>query len=262
MSTFLAKPTSEGFLYVPAEVVTRDPAEGRVFDDRFWLAFSPEMIGEFSDDRAVDALGAVRRLRAAVDALEARALARLDELREGSRYVPDEVAPELRITRHAAADRVDRAKHLVHRMPGVLGLLDAGEIDGYVAGRIAQATAMLSDEQIAQADQLLADKITSGCLGCTDPTNLMRAVRRLVEKVDPDGQTERARKARVDRKVELIPGDNSMSTLAADLPAEVAASAYARIDGMARTRRNAGDERTLDQLPTSTPTPSSATTPE
>ncbi len=245
---FLAKSSPAGFLYVPADTVVRDPAAERSFDDRFWLGFSPDLIAAFPDQRALDALAAARRLRAAADALEARALARLDQLREGSRYVAEEAAPELRVSRHTAGERLERAKALTRRMPRVLALLDAGEIEGHVAGRIAQAAAMLPEEQVAQVDAQLCGKIAAGRLGCTDPTNLLRAVRRLVEKVDPDGQAARARQARADRKVELIHGENGISTLLADLPAEVAVSAYARIDAMARKRRNAGDERNLDQL--------------
>ncbi|MGH3452021.1 MAG: hypothetical protein ACRDQW_15150, partial [Haloechinothrix sp.] len=64
----------------------------------------------------------------------------------------------------------------------------------------------------------------------------------------PDGQAARARRARAERKVELIHGEHATSTLQADLPTEVAVSAYSRIDGMARRLRNAGDQRTLDQL--------------
>jgi hypothetical protein len=87
-----------------------------------------------------------------------------------------------------------------------------------------------------------------GRLRFTDPSSLVKATRRLVDALDPNGQASRARKARADRKVVLIPGENATSTLAADLPAEVAASTYARIDAMARKMRNRGDERTLEQL--------------
>ncbi|MFD2809804.1 DUF222 domain-containing protein [Prauserella oleivorans] len=48
--------------------------------------------------------------------------------------------------------------------------------------------------------------------------------------------------------MELRHGDDAMATLTADLPAEVASAAYARIDRCARAFRNAGDGRTMDQL--------------
>ncbi|MGH3948645.1 MAG: hypothetical protein ACRDSE_05925, partial [Pseudonocardiaceae bacterium] len=78
MTTFLAQVNPAGFLYVPAGTVLPEPCGQREFDDRFWLGFSPETVAEFSDERVVQALGVARRLRASADALEARALARLD----------------------------------------------------------------------------------------------------------------------------------------------------------------------------------------
>ncbi|MEU6643898.1 DUF222 domain-containing protein [Saccharomonospora sp. NPDC046836] len=67
-------------------------------------------------------------------------------------------------------------------------------------------------------------------------------------KTDPDGAAQRADHRRAERSVQLLPGDDGMSTLLADLPAEVASSAYARIDRMARTLRGTNESRTLDQL--------------
>lgn len=107
---------------------------------------------------------------------------------------------------------------------------------------------MLDDARARQIDAQLAAKLAQGRLRFTDPSSLVKATRRLVNALDPDGQAERARKARAGRKVVLIPGENATSTLAADLPAGVAASAYARVDAMARKIRNRGDQRTLEQL--------------
>ncbi len=207
-----------------------------------------EEIAGYDDDEVMDTLAAVRRLRARADAIEAHALTRLDELRDGSRYVPDEAALELRMSRHATADRVATARVLTDDMPQLLAAMESGQIERHPATKITNAVTHLTGPQRREVDQQLADKLATGKLSWLDPSRLVRAARRLVTKVDPDGQTDRARRARVERKVELIPGEDSMSTLAAELPAEVAASAYSRIDGMARRLRNNGDERTLDQL--------------
>ncbi|WP_211323423.1 HNH endonuclease signature motif containing protein, partial [Amycolatopsis palatopharyngis] len=143
---------------------------------------------------------------------------------------------------------VARGAGLVCRMPKLLAAMEAGDIEGYPAGRVVEAASTLTDEQAREVDERLAGKLAAGRLGFTDPTSLVRAARRLVNTIDPDGQTSRARKARAGRKVELIAREDTMATLAADLPAEVAASAYARVDGMARTLRDGGDGRTLEQL--------------
>lgn len=222
-------------------------------------------IARLTDDgELVDTLAAVRRMRARADAIEAHALSRLATLRREptgmvepdtgrpgwreSRYLPDEAALELRVTRRQAEARVERATALVRRFPRLLSAMADGELEGYAAGRVCEVAAGLSDEQARQVDADLATKRESGRLDVVDPVALRRAARRLVLKVDPEGATVRARAARTGRKVELIPGEDSMATLAADLPAEVASSAYARLDRMARSARRGGDERTLDQL--------------
>src|SRR5438067_294337 len=246
MATFVAHGTSTGLLYAPEDAVCGE--EGRSWPDRLWLAFSPEMVGEFTDEQAVEALSAVRRIRAEADATEARVLERFSRLRGDSRHVGDEVAPEMRVSPHTAAARVDRARELVRRLPEILNLVAEGEFDGHTAERISKAAAMLSDSAARQLDAVLARKIRAGKLGCTDPANLAAATRRLVQTIDPDSQAARARKARADRKVQLIPGENSTSTLTGTLPTELAAAAYARLDAMARRLRHGGDHRTLDQL--------------
>jgi len=177
-----------------------------------------------------------------------RALARLNELRKGDRYVGDEAALELRISRNAGANRVATATALLTRMPGVLEAMDDGEIDGYTAGKLVDACQGLSDDKAREVDELLADKRAAGTLNLTDPTSLRRVARRLAVRVDPDAVATRARKARCERKVQVIHGEDTMSTLLADLPTEIASAAYANVDRQARRLRNAGDERNLDQL--------------
>nr|WP_246361276.1 HNH endonuclease signature motif containing protein [Haloechinothrix aidingensis] len=210
--------------------------------------FTGEQVGELSAEQVIETLAAARRIRAHTDAIEAHALARLDQLRGGDRYVADEAALELRVSRHTAALRLHRARQLTQRMPRVLAAMEAGQIEAHAAGRVVEATDTVEDQRARQVDTQLAEKLDSGRVSATNPANLARAARRLVEQADPEGQATRARQARAGRKVELLPGEDGLSTLAAELPAEVAASAYARIDAMAHRARHRGDERTLDQL--------------
>lgn len=213
MEPFEPKLTAAGILYLPGSVVL---GENHSLPDQRLARSFPLSATVASGDECLDALAAARRLRAQADALEAHALARLDQVRGKSRYVADEAALELRINRKTAADRIERAKALVRRMPKTLRLMAEGEFEGYTAERIATAAAMLSDGQAREVDERLYAKVRDGKVGVSDPANLVRATRRLVEKVD--------------------------------LPAEIAASAYARIDALARRARNGGDERTLEQL--------------
>ncbi|MGH3950343.1 MAG: hypothetical protein ACRDSE_14660, partial [Pseudonocardiaceae bacterium] len=57
----------------------------------------------------------------------------------GDRSVPTEAALELRTSRQHAAGRLDRARALVGRMPRLLAAMQAGDLEGYPAGRIVEA---------------------------------------------------------------------------------------------------------------------------
>lgn len=229
-------------LFLPADLV-RDSEPST--EQRF--ARSGPETARLCEYEVLETLNAAREMRARADAVEAHALARFDRLRGGDRYVPDEVMFELRVSRHTAQTRLGRAQALTDRMPRLLGLMEAGEIEGATAARVCDVTAPLEDRDARTLDEQLAQKLTSGRVGMSDPVAVVRAARRLVEKLDPAGQTERARRARTGRKVELVPGEHAMSALIGNLPAEVAAAAYSRIDGLARALR-ARDTRTLEQL--------------
>ncbi|WP_169732883.1 HNH endonuclease signature motif containing protein [Haloechinothrix halophila] len=248
MTTFIEVGSGAGYLHLPDHLVDPRPIDVERFTDHRVLFSSSEEIAGFDDGEVIDTLAAVRRLRARADAIEAHALTRLDELRDGSRYVPDEAALELRINRHATADRVATARMLTDDMPQLLAAMESGQIERHPATKITNTVTHLTGPRRREVDQRLTDKLATGKLSWLDPARLVRAARRLVTKVDPDGQTDRARRARTERRVELIPGEDAMSTLAAQLPAELASAAYGRIDGMARSLRNKGDARTLDQL--------------
>jgi hypothetical protein len=248
VAEFVEVSSGAGRLFLPADLARPVPCVAEEWTDGRFLVPSEVDFDALDADGTVEGLGVVRRLRARADAVEARLTARLSRLRGKDRSLAKEVSLELRTSETAAANRIARGTALVRRMPLLLAAMEAGDIEGFPAGRILEVTAMLDDAQARQVDEALAAKLERGRLRFTDPSSLVKATRRLVNALDPDGQAERAREARAERKVMLIPGENATSTLAADLPAEVAASAYSRIDAMARKMRNRGDERTLEQL--------------
>ncbi|PXY34170.1 hypothetical protein BA062_17610 [Prauserella flavalba] len=149
----------------------------------------------------------------------------------------------LSVTVHKAQRMVALAIMLAHRLPATFAAMRRGDIDSAKATAIAEPTASLSDEHARQVDALMAERLEG-----KNPGQLRRAVARLVHRVDPDGAAARAQARRRERKVELLPGYDSMSTLVADLPAEAASAAYARVDRLARQLRGRDEPRTLDQL--------------
>lgn len=200
---------------------------------------------EESDSRqpSMDRVRSIEKEICKLQALQAREIAAYHRSRGGSSDVVCELALTLEVGERAARRKLDLAIALVNRLPNTLAAMEQGIIDSYKASKIAEPTAFLSDEKAREVDSLLADRIAG-----RDPTSIRRAANTMVHRVDPEGAAERARLRRLNRRVELSPGDDGMATLSADLPAEVAGAAYARIDRHARALRGPHESRTTDQL--------------
>lgn len=113
MPSFVPVLTSSVRLFVPDEVAPPAPEQKFALPvewvEHVWLRLREDVECLDAED-TVRALEVARRSRARADALEARALARLNELREGSRYVAEEAALELRVSHQSAQRRIERAR--------------------------------------------------------------------------------------------------------------------------------------------------------
>ncbi|MEU6644103.1 DUF222 domain-containing protein [Saccharomonospora sp. NPDC046836] len=178
-----------------------------------------------------------------VDALVHRAVEALDDSRGRASDVAAELALVLSVSEQHARRVVDLSATLVRRLPQTLAAMESGVLDSCRASKVASATAWLDDEQARQVDSTISSKLAG-----KNPHQVRRVATYWAMKADPEGAARRASVRRAERSVQLLPGDDGMSTLLADLPAEVASSAYARIDRMARTLRGTNESRTLDQL--------------
>ncbi|MCP2252286.1 protein of unknown function (DUF222) [Prauserella aidingensis] len=161
------------------------------------------------------------------------------------------VAPEPTIPARSVGRRrrIDDGASVTGRMPQLLAAMRAGEVESYGSRRVLTVVDPLDDDAARGVDALLAERLVEAPETAWQAGNLAQRVRRLVEKVDPGGQTERARRARAERRVELMPGEHVMSSFEAHLPAEVAGACYTRVDGMARSRRRPGTATTTTSTP-------------
>ncbi|MEU6641858.1 DUF222 domain-containing protein [Saccharomonospora sp. NPDC046836] len=201
-------------------------------------------MGDFSRHQQIpDRILALNRLKMWVDASLHRAFDALDEDRGRAPDVAAELALLLSVGEQHARRVLDLSTVLVHRLPETLAAMESGVVDSYRASKVASATAWLNDEQAREVDSTVAPK-----LGGKNPHQVRRVASYWALKADPEGAALRADHCRAERSVQLLPGEDGMSTLLADLPAEVASSVYARIDRMARTLRGTNESRTLDQL--------------
>lgn len=195
---------------------------------------------------ANEILGSIRSLErriAHLQALQLKEIARYDEARKGHVDASAELALALSINENSAHKQISLANALVYRLPRTLRAMERGDIDSHKASKIAGPTACLSQEHARQVDEIISERLKGKA-----PAQLRRATTYAVHKIDPEGAADRAARRRAERKVELVHRDDSMATLAAQLPAEVASAAYARLDRVARTLRTADEPRTLDQL--------------
>ncbi|GAA1208457.1 HNH endonuclease signature motif containing protein [Prauserella alba] len=186
------------------------------------------------------------RIERAVARLHARfvdAAARFVAARGRTEESAAEVGVALGWTGRFARQRLELAEQLVSRLPRTLDALARGEIDLVKASQVAGPTAALPDTLATRVDQLVAGRLDGATAG-----SIQRLAKKTVLDVDPGGQAERAQQERTQRHVRLSHNDGSTATLAAELPAETAQAAYARVDTAARTLRRSGDRRSLDQL--------------
>jgi Domain of unknown function (DUF222)/HNH endonuclease len=204
---------------------------------------APQDLVGFSDAQAIEGIAATQQVIGAAQALQVRLIARLSTIRNDDRAVSAEIALELGVSRHTAQRRVALSDALLTRLPGTLAQLESGTADLYKCEKIDEATAPLSDNKCRELDTRLAPRLAG-----KDPTQIRRAARDLVHRIDGEGANARARKRRRDRKVVLSHEDDAMATLLVYLPAEIAAAVYARLDTIARKLKREGDDRTLDQL--------------
>ncbi|GAA1252581.1 hypothetical protein GCM10009676_44380 [Prauserella halophila] len=194
-------------------------------------------------------LDGVVRARRRIAQVQAEYVRELAAVATGDSSIGEDehVAAELAVAL-AESERVVRrelawAKQLTTRLPHALRSLSDGDIDLLKAAKLADQTAVLSDEPAARVDELVADKLVG-----RDAGSIRRIAYRAVHKVDPDGAAIRRAQRREGRKVEIVHHEDAMATVSAELTAEVASATYACLDRMARSERNRGDTRTMDQL--------------
>ncbi|MFE0019721.1 DUF222 domain-containing protein [Amycolatopsis sp. NPDC059021] len=177
-------------------------------------------------------------------ARQLRALERYSGCAGSRRSATAELALAAGLTVRQAERKLSLAEALVHRLPRTLAAMEEGELDELKASKIAEVTAVLSDEAARRVDEIIVHRLAG-----KNSSTLRRAVNGVVMTVDPDGYERRARARRQTRQVRLHHEDETMSSLTAKLPVEQAGAIYASVDRAARKlRRLPGEERTTEQL--------------
>ena len=205
----------------------------------------------FDNRRAVlEELLASQRRSAREDALKLDLLARFalldrDDLDPHGEFTHREIAAITHVSERYARDWLDLAETVTTRLPRLLAVLRAGDVDLYMVRRVAEATEVLPDNHAALVEAALLDRISEW-----SPRQLNYHLRRAVERVDPAAAAARAAARQEARRVTHTGTEDGAGLLQIYGDAERTQLAHDRVRAIARRIKTTGDTRTLDQITT------------
>ena len=223
-----------------------------------WVTALAGLDRDVSDAERVDQIRVLEELKAAAAAGQARATVDLDNSVRAARAtrglpadrqgagVGAQVGLARRESPHRGGRHVGFGHALVEEMPHTLAALTCGGLSEWRATLLVQGTACLSREHRAIVDQrLVADP---ACLDGVGDKELVKRVRELAYRLDPQAALRRTRKAEADRRVTIRPAPDTMVHLTALLPVKAGVAAYAALVKAADTARAEGDPRGRGQV--------------
>ncbi|MGB5168198.1 MAG: DUF222 domain-containing protein, partial [Acidimicrobiia bacterium] len=167
-------------------------------------------------------------------------------MQSADEYAAAEIRSALRLTRRSADAELSFALDLQRRLPQVFESLDSGNIDvrrAKVFDRYTIDLPIATARTIVEAVLPDAPNLTTGQLGAR--------LDRLRMEVEPDAAKERYELAVDQRRVVIEPTPAGTANLYAfDLPPDRASALMKRLNRAARSLRNDGDQRSMDQLRT------------
>ena len=206
---------------------------------------------DVDEDGLVGVVSTAEQLTRWATAAQLAATSELARRRDDLRFVEDDIAAELQLSRAAAAARLAAALRL-DQFPALAAGLAAGQLDLPKAQAIAEAVAVLDP---ATAERVTAEAVERA--GRQTVGQLRAWLRREVLDADPDAAQKRHAEAVAGRRVVLTPLSDGMAELWALLPADEAARVYATLDAYARAAATTGHTSTGIHTPsTATGTPS------
>src|SRR5690348_12488124 len=137
-------------------------------------------LGDLSDDQLVGFLSGARRMESRLTWAKLAALAEFGSRPRRDDFAADEVAAAFHLTWLSAVGEIGYARTVARRLPVTFAALAAGRLDPVHVRIIEDMTSVLSDEDAALADEILAAAAQSKTY-----QELRRAGNRLVHRLDP-----------------------------------------------------------------------------
>ncbi|ROQ06754.1 uncharacterized protein DUF222 [Rathayibacter sp. PhB93] len=159
------------------------------------------------------------------------------------RSIRAELAVTLGVSERDVCRRLETAQMLMEHLPLTRALLRDARILWEVGEAICRTASSLPEASRAALDERAADAALT-----MTTTQLRRALTRWREELHEQPLAERHARAKEDRAVWVTPDIDGMATLCVHAPAPAVTGAYDRLRRIARTLRDDGDPRTLQQL--------------
>jgi Domain of unknown function (DUF222) len=192
-----------------------------------------------SDDQLIGVIAAVRRLESRAAWYLMAAVGEFTSRNTGQgcveEFAADQLAHELHLTHQSAAAQMDYASTVTGRLPATYAALHAGTIHPVHVRIIEEETRILSAEDAAKADVLLAEAAGSLTFG-----KLRSTAHRLVLELDPESAERRKETARQDAHVRRFREDSGNAGIVArELPPDEVLASWQHVEQRALDLRAA-----------------------
>ncbi|MCJ1673704.1 HNH endonuclease [Rathayibacter sp. VKM Ac-2929] len=193
--------------------------------------------------RAVERMHRGYRVALTVPESFARGASRSETRDLVERSIRAELAVTLGVSEREVCRRLETAEMLMEHLPLTRALLRDARILWEAGEAVCRAASSLPEASRAALDERAADAALT-----MTTTQLRRALSRWREELHEQPLAERHARACQDRAVWVTPDVDGMATLCVHAPAPAVTGAYDRLRRIARTLRDEGDPRTLQQL--------------
>jgi hypothetical protein len=203
-----------------------------------------EGLAALSDDQLVGFLSGARRMESRLAWAKMAALGEFASRPRRQDFAADEIAAAFRLTWLSAAGEIQYAQAVARRLPVTFAALAAGKLDPVGVKIIEDVTGVLSDEDAALADEILAAAAQAKTYG-----ELRRFANRLVLRLDPDAARKRKERARREARVRAFREESGNAGISGrELPSVEVLASMQHVEDRARALRDAGVPGTWEEL--------------
>ena len=208
-----------------------------------------EGLAGLSDDQLMGIIAATRRLESRIAWTQMSAVRELATRRAAGpagrrEFAADELADELHLAWRSAADHIDYVCVVGDRLPRTFAALAAGLIHAVHVRIIEDETSVLSPEDAAKADEILAVAAQGKTFG-----ELRYAAHKLVLKLDPESAQRRKEAAKKDAHVRPFREQSgNAGMIARQLPSDEVLASWQHVEQRALDLRATGMPGTLQEL--------------